>query len=149
MGKNTVRKRKIHFHGNRYTKKQNIETQNEQEATSSSSRAKKLKDSINYSTSIVDELDQDDYYLNLFLNFKILKETLQPQGLLLSPECHQPTVNFVNNQEARIGFVNKLTISCDICDWEKNFYTSKQCTRPNKKQGRNMFEINVQAIVAF
>ena len=123
MGKNTVRKRKIHFHGNRYTKKQNIETQNEQEATSSSSRAKKLQDSINYSTSIVDELDQDDYYfyLNLFLNFKILKETLQPQGLLLSPECHQPTVNFVNNQEARIGFVNKLTISCDICDWEKNF----------------------------
>ena len=74
MGKNTVRKRKIHFHGNRYTKKQNIETQNEQEATSSSSRAKKLQDSINYSTSIVDELDQDDYYL--FLNFKILKETL-------------------------------------------------------------------------
>ena len=123
MGKNTVRKRKIHFHGNRYTKKQNIETQNEQEATSSSSRAKKRQDSINYSTSIVDELDQDDYYL--FLNFKILKETLQ--GLLLCPECHQPTVNFVNNQEARMGFANKLTISCDICDWEKNFYTSKQC----------------------
>ena len=61
MGKNTVRKRKRHFHGNRCTKKQNIETQNEQEATSSSSRAKKLQDSINNSTSIVDELDQDDY----------------------------------------------------------------------------------------
>ena len=120
MGKNTVRKRKRHFHGNRYIKKQNIETQNEQEAASSSSRAKKLQDSINYSTSIVDELDQDDYYL--FLNFKILKETLQ--GLLLCPECHQPTVNFVNNQEARMVFANKLTISCDICDWEKNFYTS-------------------------
>ena len=123
MGKNTVRKRKRHFHGNRYTKKRNIETQNEQEATSSSSRAKKLQDSLNYSTSIVDELDQDDYYL--FLDFKVLKETLQ--GLLLCPECHQPTVNFVNDQEARMGFANKLTISCDICDWEKNFYTSKQC----------------------
>ena len=54
-----------------------------------------------------------------------MKETLQ--GQLLCPECHQPTVNCVNNQEARMGFANKLTISCDICDWEKNFYTSKQC----------------------
>ena len=70
MGKNTVRKRKRHYHGNRYTKKRNTETQNEQEATSSSSRAKKLQDSLNYSTSIVDELDQDDYNY-LFLDFKI------------------------------------------------------------------------------
>ena len=41
---------------------------------SSSSRAKKLGDSLNYSTLIVDELDQDDYYISL--NFKILRETL-------------------------------------------------------------------------
>ena len=123
MGKNTVRKRKTFpCHGNRYTKKRNIETQNEQEATSSSSRAKKLQDSLNYSASIVNELDQNVYYL--FLNFKILKETLQ--GLLLCPECHQPTVNFVNNQEARMGFANKVTISCDIFDCKKNFYTPKQ-----------------------
>ena len=56
-----------------------------------------------------------------------MKETLQ--GLLLCPECHQPTVNCVNNQEARMGFANKLTISCDTYDWDRNFYTSKQCTR--------------------
>ena len=56
-----------------------------------------------------------------------MKETLQ--GLPLCPECHQPTVNCVNNQEARMGFANKLTISCDTCDWDRNFYTSKQCTR--------------------
>ena len=44
MGKNTVRKRKTFpCHGNRYTKKRNIETQNEQEATSSSLHAKKLR----------------------------------------------------------------------------------------------------------
>ena len=116
-----------HFQGIWYTKKQDIETQNEQEATSSSSRAKKRQDSLNYSISIVDELDQDDYYL--FLNFKILKQTLQ--GLLLCPACYQRTVNFANDQEARMGFANKLTISCDICDWERNFYTSKQCTRSN------------------
>ena len=90
-----------------------------------SSCSKKLQDSLNYSTSIADELDQDDYYL--FLNFKIMKETLQ--GLPLCPECHQPTVNCVNNQEARMGFANKLTIFCDTCDWDRNFYTSKQCTR--------------------
>lgn len=40
---------------------------------SSSSREKKLQDGLNYSTSIVDELVQDDYYL--FLSFKILKKT--------------------------------------------------------------------------
>ena len=45
--------------------------------------------------------------------------------------------------EARMRFSNKLRISCDICDWERNFYTSKQCTRSNRKQGKNIFEINV------
>ena len=40
-----------------------------------------------------------------------------------------------------MDFPNKLTIDiCDICDWERIFYTSNQCTRPNKKQGRNIFE---------
>ena len=39
-----------------------------------------------------------------------------------------------------MGFPNKLTISFDICDWERIFYTSNQCARLNKKQGRNMFE---------
>ena len=47
-----------------------------------------------------------------------------------------------------MDFTNKLTISCDICNWERNFYTSKQCARSNKKQGRNMFEINVWVFVA-
>ena len=47
-----------------------------------------------------------------------------------------------------MSFANKITIFCGICDWERNFYTSKQRTRSNKKQGRNMFEINVRAIAA-
>ena len=76
----------------------------------------------------------------LLILFKILKENFSVQRLLLCPECHQPTVNFANYQEARMGFPNKLTISFDICDWERIFYTSNQCTRLNKKQGRNMFE---------
>ena len=48
-----------------------------------------------------------------------------------------------------MGFANKFTTSRDICDCERNFYRSKQCTRSIKKQGRNMFEINVRAIAAF
>ena len=48
-----------------------------------------------------------------------------------------------------MSFANKLTISCDICDWERIFYTFKQCARSNKNQGRDMFKINVRAIVAF
>ena len=31
----------------------------------------------------------------------------------------------------------------------KETYTSKQCTRSNKKQGRNVFEISVRAVAAF
>lgn len=55
-----------------YTKKPSTETRNEQEATSSSSlRAKKRQDSLIYSTSIVNELDLDNYYL--FVDFKILE----------------------------------------------------------------------------
>ena len=48
-----------------------------------------------------------------------------------------------------MGFANKLTIPCDICDRERNFYTSKQCTRSNEMQGRNVFEISVRAVAAF
>ena len=58
----------------------------------------------------------------LFISKQVLKETLQ--GLLLCPECHQPAVNFVNDQEARMGFANKLTIFWDIFGWERNFCTS-------------------------
>lgn len=55
-----------------YTKKPSTETRNEQEAKSSSSlRAKKRQDSLIYSTSIVNELDLDNYYL--FVDFKILE----------------------------------------------------------------------------
>ena len=55
-----------------YTKKPSTETRNEQEATSSSSlRAKKRQDSLIYSTSIVNELDLDNYYL--FVDFEILE----------------------------------------------------------------------------
>ena len=54
-----------------YTKKPSTETRNEQEATSSSLRAKKRQDSLIYSTSIVNELDLDNYYL--FVDFKILE----------------------------------------------------------------------------
>ena len=55
-----------------YTKKPSTETRNEQEATSSSSlRAKKRQYSLIYSTSIVNELDLDNYYL--FVDFKILE----------------------------------------------------------------------------
>lgn len=55
-----------------YTKKPSTETRNEQEATSSRSlRAKKRQDSLIYSTSIVNELDLDNYYL--FVDFKILE----------------------------------------------------------------------------
>ena len=48
-----------------------------------------------------------------------------------------------------MGFANKITIFCDICDWERTFYTSKQGARSNKNQGRNMFEITLQAVVVF
>ena len=49
-----------------------------------------------------------------------------------------------------MGFANKLTISRDVFDWERNFYTSKQCTRSNKsKEGTCLKYVHVRAVVAF
>ena len=129
MGKNTARKRKRRFQGNRYTNKQTNENQNEQQPTSSS-RAKKLEENLNNSASVMDKLDEEDYFL--FVNFKILKRTFQ--GLLSCPECSKSTICFTNNQEAKMGFANHLNLSCESCGWETSFYTSSQCIKQNTRQ---------------
>ena len=45
-----------------------------------------------------------------------------------------------------MGFPNKLTTPCGICDWERNFYTSYKIKEKTKKE---YAEINVQAKVVF
>ena len=63
--------------------------------------ATKLQDSLNHFTSILDYLDKDVYHL--FVNFRKPNETFQI--LHRCPDCHQPTIDFENDQEATIIFM--------------------------------------------
>ena len=65
------------------------------------------------------------------------------------PECQASNIDFVNDTSLRMGFANKLVLTCMSCKWSTNFFTSNQTSNAEMKQGRNMFEINVRNVVAF
>ena len=132
------RKRKIKFRGNRYTKKQNVSPE---PSTPPSLRSRKVTQGEPSKSAI----DDDDYFL--LINFKILKTFMQ--NYLCCPQCEESTINFTIDNSSRMGFANKMVLSCASCDWDSIFFTSNQTTKPSKKQGRNMFEINVRSVVAF
>ena len=105
MGKNTARTKKRKYQGN--TKKA-PSNETDQYVSAESSRRKKLKESLDQSIESLNELDEDDYYL--FMNFKILKQSLET--LLACPECHQSKMQLLNNHNARMGFANHLKLLC-------------------------------------
>ena len=143
MVKNIARKKKRRFQGN--TKKVPSINESDQSVSAECSRKRKLKESLNQSVASLNQLDEDDYYL--FINFKILKQSLETS--LACPECHQSKMQLINNHDARMGFANHLKLLCSHCNFENSFFTSKQSEKQASKQGRNMFEVNIRSVIAF
>ncbi len=52
-----------------------------------------------------------------------------------------------------MGFARRLKITCSSpeCNWEESFFTSDELaeTEESRGPGRNYFEANVRAVVAF
>ena len=143
MPKNSERKQKRKFHGNRFT---NAACENHVPNLSEPgcSRAKKVKDFV--TTDDVQDLDVDEDNYFLIINFKTLKHYFE--NLAFCPEC-KLRLDLNNDHGASMGFANKLKLACSNCGWSDSFFTSEQCAKSEKKQGRNIFEVNLRTVLAF
>ena len=89
--------------------------------------------------------EKDNY--NFIMNFNILKDIVTE--IVKCPEC-KCTVHIVDNKSSQMGFSHMFLISCSSCDWQKSFYSSKECNNKDiKTQGHKRFETNVRIIVGF
>ena len=91
-----------------------------------------------------DSEDKDDYFL--LVNFKILKELLM-FVVGRCPDCSSGLL-VENLLPMRMGFANKLNISCSYCPWKKQCFLSEQCS-PSQGRGRKFFEVNIRMVTAF
>ena len=141
--KNSSRKRKHCFRGNQHDAKRAATMVSTPVAESSNDCLRVRK--VNLASASLNALNESDY--NLLINFDILKEFLMQ--VACCPDCSSRNVEFVDNLVLRMGYAHKLKFLCCDCAYEHDFYTSKQCNRMYEKQGRNKFECNVRAVVAF
>ena len=98
--------------------------------------------------AIVEDDKERDYFI--LVNFGSLANLLGDIGRC--PECHNLLL-LQNIHEARMGFANKLMVVCKRCKWESSLYTSSITTKPatgnSGGRGRNYFEANIRASIAF
>ena len=96
------------------------------------------------------DINTDNYIM--FINFQVLKDMFSIIGHC--PECKQTNIKMENILSARMGFANKIVVTCDSCSWEKVWWTSHTCgevngDHENMKQGRTFYEVNTRTVVAF
>ena len=89
----------------------------------------------------INDFDEDDYFL--FINFKMLKKFLT--DVLFCPEC-KLSLHISNDHSTSMGFANNLKLTCEHCGLINSSFTSQQCSKHEKKQGRNMFEVNLRTV---
>ena len=62
-------------------------------------------------------IDEDNHYI--FMVFCVIKCRVQIVG-----KCLQCNSDFINEMECKLGFANKLIISCNGCEWNTITFTS-------------------------
>ena len=100
-----------------------------------------MKLSNNFET----DFDSDEHHL--LINFKILKNFILANTSCV--KCNSSKMTLTNDNNARMGFANKLILKCISCKWKNDMFTSNEVTQPTKKQGRKVSEVNVRSIIAF
>ena len=132
------RKRKREFHGNRYTKQSCSEPESNLYISASAKKLEVLEETLENAGN-----EKDNYSFIMNFNERCITEIVK------CPEC-ECTVHIVDNKPSLMGFSHMFFISCSSCDWQKLFYSSKECSNKDiKMQGRKPFETNVQTIVGF
>lgn len=87
-----------------------------------------------------------DYFI--LFNYSILKSFITP--LLVCPECNRlQQLTIFDNSEKRMGLVHHLEFVCMACERKGSLYSSPQCKRQNRTQGRQIYEANARAVIAF
>ena len=88
--------------------------------------------------------DSDDYFV--LMNFSIYTKR---DIFAKYTDCHS-NLEMENVENLRMGFANKINLSCSTCEWENSFFTSRNCSENGLKQGRKHFDdVNVRSVIAF
>ncbi len=88
----------------------------------------------------------DDYFL--LMNFKLLKTIISTFGKC--KECSTGELQVEDVLQMRMGFANKIKITCSNCCWKYSFFTSDTVSSSRGNHaGREYFESNVRVAVAF
>lgn len=64
------------------------------------------------------------------------------------PDC-VGSIKMVHLISEKMGLAQFFKITCTECNWSIKFCSSKECSRSQATQGRNGFEVNKRALVAF
>ena len=140
-GRNIQRKKRKHHFGNQFfNKKPKTDEQNQKKEIDCASSTK-----IDDLPFIEKNVDKMSY--NLIIDISILQNMIS--AIACCEDCNSRGITIENIGSSRMGFSNKLKLSCSSCAWEKLFFTSKDCKsqlQETIKQGRNSFETNLLGI---
>jgi len=99
---------------------------------------------LSHSNTNVNDATKNDFFFLMY--FPIFENII---GQLACPECLSTTIEVLNNESNRKGFTSCFSVKCSSCTWKNTFYTSPEVKKTNKKQGRNMYELNIRSVIAF
>ena len=59
------------------------------------------------------------------------------------------SINIEHLISEKMGLAEFFSIYCNDCDWNQKFCPSKECSRDSSSSGRNSFDLNKRALIAF
>ena len=82
----------------------------------------------------------------ILINSEILNELFKLVGCC--PTCNEKDIIFQNDIQKKKGIANYLSLKCGKCQWTHSTYSSNTIDN-SSTPGRNKFDINVRAMIAF
>ena len=86
---------------------------------------------------------------NYFILMDVLVLKIFIQKVCICSECMSNNVTLSNNANLRMGLSCNLELVCNDCLHQISFYTSKECSKLEQKNGRNPYEINLRTVSNF
>ena len=121
MPRNSSRKRKKKFQGNRYTK---INKKNDKDVSTPDDVDEDVQMPSASSRKIPDDDTSVDYEAdnyNIIINFQILQSVVSK--FVWCPSCNE-SINLCNDLSKKRGFCYSLSLQCYLCGWKHEFVTS-------------------------
>ena len=130
-------KKKRKYSGNQFettAKKATVPDQNQMTKASTSASAQKISATI---PTVPAEKERENVSGFRVVDVEILKGTIE---LLPYPSCLQCGLQFFEDDDKRMGCASYINLSCSLCGWKKEFYTSKQT--------KNFYEVSRRLVYA-